>query len=78
MAIEDWIDDWFIDDEGPYEVTCNRCGAEHLEWGSSRGKWVLLEPDGELHKCDRMAQARAAFGSAPGKFCPHCGKPIDL
>ena len=67
MAIEDWIDGWFIDDDEPYEVTCNRCGKAPLYWDSDGDKWVLTELNGELHKCDRMAQARAAFG-----------KPIDI
>lgn len=34
---------------------CRFCNKE-MEWGSSRGKWVLIESNGRVHRCDAMNQ----------------------
>lgn len=51
---------WGDDYDGGYEgndVTCNRCGAEHLDWVDTGVRWRLLNSDGTFHVCNTAASA---------------------
>lgn len=39
------------DDYGDDEVTCNRCGADNLEWVHTGVRWRLMESNGKWHNC---------------------------
>jgi len=58
VAMEDYFDEY--DYDGPDDdqnVTCNRCGAEHLEWVDTGVRWRLLDSDGKFHVCNTTASA---------------------
>ena len=39
------------------DVTCARCGAEHLDWHHTGVRWRLLNPNGTFHVCNTAASA---------------------
>lgn len=62
MAAEDWFDpyDYWDGDDGDDDgVTCKYCGEPNLAWFSEDGKWVLVDEDGELHRCKAFRQTAA-------------------
>lgn len=57
MAAEDYFDDYGCE-EDEYQgndVTCQHCGAEHLDWVHTGVRWRLLNSDGKLHVCNTAA-----------------------
>jgi hypothetical protein len=40
------------DDDEPRKVECKKCGKGGLEWEDDNGRWVLIESNGKVHKCD--------------------------
>lgn len=61
MAAEDWIpgDGSYEDgDEEPQKTECKFCGKGGLEWADDNGRWVLIEHNGKIHKCDPTRIAR--------------------
>lgn len=60
-ALQQWLDALY-DDSEPYWLdrapkTCRYCGAIDIEWGKSKGKWVLFDNTGNTHVCS----AKKAF-----------------
>ena len=62
MAAEDWIDDWFPeDDERGVDITCKFCGKDGLLWDECRGVWRLYDlSTGEYHNCPERSRADAS------------------
>lgn len=46
------LDDPFEGNYQPRTVECKHCGKGGLFWEDDNGKWVLLEHNGKVHKCD--------------------------
>ena len=57
MAAEDYFDPYDYDEEHAEDVTCNRCGAEDLDWVDTGTRWRLLNPNGTFHVCNTAASA---------------------
>lgn len=57
----DYFDEYEYDyderDDDPESVTCNRCGAENLEWYHTGTRWRLLNSDGKFHVCNTAPSA---------------------
>ncbi len=43
--------DVFEGQEAPREITCDKCGADGLEWIHTGVRWRLFDDDGKPHKC---------------------------
>ena len=57
MAFLDWFDYDDMDErDGTEEVTCKRCTTGGLRW-DWEDRWVLLNPDGSLHRCHEVKLA---------------------
>ena len=55
-----WGDDYLDRGDEDYDgsdVTCDRCGAENLEWIHTGVRWRLLNSDGRFHVCNTAASA---------------------
>lgn len=44
-------------DEDREDVTCKYCGEDDLEWAFTGKRWVLMNADGDIHVCARVASA---------------------
>lgn len=62
MAAEDYFDVYSYEEEEeepegrqPNDVTCNRCGEEHLDWVHTGERWRLLNSNGTFHTCQASA-----------------------
>ena len=62
MAAEDYFDiDGYWDGFGDPDtgVTCKYCGVTDLAWFQRKGKWILVDEDGEQHRCKAFRQTAA-------------------
>jgi hypothetical protein len=52
-----WYDPDPSDFDDPYSkgkpVTCFKCGAKNLEWGTDSRHWYLIDSNGNPHTCPR-------------------------
>ena len=66
MAIEDYIDFSYWEEDEPYLITCKFCGLSGLEWTCTRGKhnrkqWSLIDMSGKIHCCRPVIKAENEF-----------------
>ena len=40
------------DYDEPRIVECKHCGKGGLQWEDDNGRWVLIDRDGKVHKCN--------------------------
>lgn len=54
--------DKFYDDGVPMrQPECKRCGKANLMWDDDNGKWVLVERNGLVHRCNLLKVTRGDF-----------------
>jgi MoaA/NifB/PqqE/SkfB family radical SAM enzyme len=62
MAAEDYFDPYGADeDDQPSIVECKRCGKGDLQWEADGARWILIEHNGKVHKCDEKRIAKMAL-----------------
>ena len=55
------------DYEEPLGVVCKHCGARQLWWfPEKRGRYLLKNPDGSQHNCQRVPAAPDEFEDCAG------------
>jgi hypothetical protein len=56
MAAEDYFDmlDPY-DDQSDEGVPCQYCKKKNLEWVAVKGRWRLIDENGEFHNCRAVA-----------------------
>ena len=54
MAIEDWIDYFYDDDDQypSYNVICKYCGRGGFSWYEFPNGWRLVDEKENIHKCE--------------------------
>lgn len=63
MAAEDWLPFDYYDEDYDEGVTCKYCGEPELEWVKLKGRWTLVNSDGDIHRCKKQRSTpQEAFG----------------
>ena len=72
MAIEDWIDFSYLDEDYDPEadITCKFCGQQGLMWERgvdehNRKRWHLLDQEGNIHECRAAPVSLNSFPITP-------------